>query len=406
MKRSNQRIAIAALLSSVSAFAANSKPVNSYCAQAHVTAFHVRLLSGVDDDYCSLGSAEVPAEIRGLLTRLESLHEKTASFMGISVDALLPQGIEVILVGDKMASLGSFSSDGTIQLGVFPNWNGDPIDESAYVHELGHVLVFARTPLTPFMQKAGLLKIYREGFPDFLALSVTGQAIEATGFPACFASSTRDFGPDSTFTADHEYFSVNHSIRMWEGCCSELRKSGGLTERAHAACTQIDLQAKQLAPDKTPIPFTPKYCIDLSPYSSSPFTCSLHQLSTPINSFLLELGVKLDLPVPKLYLQALTESGARPEAFVHFSCGTAKIQPMTVDEPSPEVPLKVLREKLTSAQQRIFDQLWNAHGLDQGMLLGRMEIQNDALLQARQRSQFVEFCAPAAVNVTLAVSLP
>jgi hypothetical protein len=330
----------------------------SYCTEARIISFQVQVTEGrlanKLQDFCKVPNSKVPPAVQKAITEIQGLHQKIAAYFGVSEEALLPTGIKVSLAASPMGSLESVETPPEIHLGVFPDWNGDPIDEPSYVHEFGHFLVHSeKGPLSSVAKKVAKYGVFSEQFPDTLALAITGSAQGTVGLPSCFAGATRQFGKIGTYDGDFEFFTPAHVFRSWESCCEEERPNQAKWDsHLKGTCKEIDQAFRDLDPKPAPRALRPADCATF-PWSVD--GCSVHQVSVPLNSFLLDLASHLNPssnpPNLKFYFDALAQ----------------------IKDAAPDSVFHAIRANLDSANQSVFDLLWKQYGLDVGMAIGQQE---------------------------------
>ncbi len=289
-------------------------------------------------DFCKDEPATMPAPVRAAVVQLGGIHSRVAQYLGLSISQLLGEGAAVVLGGRKTGALDSKYALGAISLGVFPDWNGEPINESIYVHELGHLLSMKpNVHLPPILISLGSNPLMMETFADFIDLAVTGSVFEPSrDVPAC-AWKTRNVTRSQSYDSPKQFFETTYSKAAILSCCRWIAQRGWHTDHTRSLCEAVP----KAFPETAGLPFVldRSKVFDPRDYLSGNGYFDPHRIGIPFNSFLLDVRAELGLEPKAVFYDALT--GAKSLADV----------------------LRKMRERVPAEKLAAWDALWKKHAM-------------------------------------------
>lgn len=380
-------------------------PVNAPCLKARLHSLRVEEISRISakTNFCHEDASKLPVRISNTIEQIGVLNRKAAEFLGIPAEKLLPSGLSVHLSASALGPLGS-QANRELYLGVFPDWDmahvpkgESPINDAIYLHELGHVLMVNANPHLPGtgaeLQRSSFLA---EAVADLLAISLAGGTIsKQSDIP--LQAELRPMGAEASYRAPKEFFDILYVDRRIEAICKEL-EAGKHTDHSRVFCGQslghdIPLAKKKHGLDKNaPFPaIDSTKSFDPSDVSKQRRVGHLvydsHQLSVPINSFLIALGKKINKPVQLIFLRAIAKI-SHQQIRLKASCtlqapgvseAAAKANAIQGFKTSFSSVLSAVRDEYTEEELKIAQELWNERGMNAAVVLADEEARDSVL---------------------------
>ncbi len=346
-------------------------------------------------DLCLIESDQVPLSLHNLIDQLGQINRQVKNTFGNDFfEYILPEGLALQFRSSDRGT--AFTRTGkTLELKAFHDWNGEPIDYSAYVRQLGHFL----------MESPALLSwrspIIQEGIPDLLALIITGSAGAEAGLPECFAKNIR--GPFTKggigFQSPARFFDwtfLPHNL--FNECCKESHSEEqsslpSLQPNSHnhlkSACKALSLELidlnlqNALSPSIPPLSgdFNPAQCFDQVTGFFQPKSCGRYSTGAVMSQFLFELSQKItSRSFSRLIVRFLVLLANQPIPREQFSCKLKKSPKQDVFHVAvnTEVPMlfHLIKMNISPSELIEFDALWDQYGMEMGMDLDSLFRQN------------------------------
>gem|GEM_PF-6352890 len=335
------------------------------CEQAQVASFFVWGLANFASrlDYCQVSGEPLPPALVGVLTDITNSNEKVAAVLGLRPSELIPQGLSFSLQGGPA---GILDSDSRIKIGVYESWNGEPIDQGLYVHELGHVLTEqteAQTQPHAAMRLFRGNRFFTETVADFFSMATVGAIFDAPFGTAKCAESVRKVNSLQTYNYPVGYFDLNFSVRRLHACCDFLEQHNDQSQFYTTTCPWI---RKRVPADSLP-PLDRRVFSALSSFDLDELDD--HQIGLPMNAYFWNLSRASGKPYGNPLLQILRSEVEAPQVS-SLQC----VLPEHPDKPTwranpPILSSKKFFQSVRALSEReagvaLTEQLWQKHRMD------------------------------------------
>ena len=351
--------------------------VNPICNKAKVNSLVIthpmRYPHGLD--VCSLIDINTPLEMREALMDILDIHQKAASVLGLSLEKILSRGIDVTVRASAQGLNGTArTQDHSINLTTIPNparW----INRGVYAHEFGHTLSFPDTLGTaPLLKSIGRSSLFSETYADTVALALVGtDTSPERSLPGCMSEPR--VGLAQSYLTPFGEFDAFSSLHRLKKCCEAHEN---FLPDMRDLCSKLFLGA-----DGEPN-FLPAF--DLEPFSvkrMSAKSIDTHRIGIPLNSFLKDLGLRLN----KNYFAELLKSLTSPKG-KDFRCELAAVQTITVKAFVLKDQLQSLAKDLSTSDKAVFDTLWKTHTMDIAVALDEKDQAERS--QTLARTEFIK----------------
>jgi hypothetical protein len=356
------------------------------CRDAHLASFRVfedslavTLDEGTGADFCAPSGPPLTPALRGAIRELGALNLRASAYLDAEPGALFGGGVHAGLVRLPEGILGSFYHRGTtgVYLGVYPDWNGEPLNAGVYLHELGHALAAGASPaLPPVLHELASTTLMVETFADFLALGVAGRVFaESRQIAPCLAR-TRIVGKYQTYGFPRAFFDPLYSTRKLVSCCKYLAahpQSPGVDENSRSLCEGVR-QVESVLP-----PLDRRTEFDPAEYARNPRDFDPHQVGIPLNSFFRALDQELAIPARGLLMSALWTVTASDRLTCDLpAAGVTAARSVSVRVTSFAHVLARMRDLVSSEKQAEFDEISRRHQLSKAVLMAQRDVEVDA----------------------------
>jgi hypothetical protein len=271
------------------------------------------------------------------------------------------------------------SQMGIVNLGVFADWSGEPINGGIYLHELGHVLSHENNPmLPPIYNELAPTSLMLETVADLLAVSVRGHIVDIEStLPTCLQQ-PREITDYQTYDSPVGYFTADYTPRRFLKCCASLDKENAQTPHSKDLCTQFKAKNLDVLPPFNQTRLSAQY------YADHYNDIDPHQIGIPINSFLRTLKEQTGLDVYRMLYQAMWIAGKVPVGEYH--CSIPKLTSLVPDESESNHSMQdvftAFRSMFVGKESDIFSLLWEKHSMDIVMELMTTDANQLALSKA------------------------
>ena len=392
---------------------------NELCASRGVQSF--RLMDGFDDfplekvypgsidvyfytttkyrglDVCLLREDHVPEPIQKLISHLGEINSQIRSTFGNDFFTyVLPEGLKIEFSPSDRGF--DYSRHGKIvRLKAFRDWTGESIDDSGYVRELGHFLM--EVPALAGWSSPLIL----EGVPDLLALLIAGDSSQQEGLPGCFAKNKRGpFSPGGVGFQSSGRFFVQHALerQLFSECCKDFEQiKPELDPRVQrhwvTACRSMQIELlgydfSDRASGRVELPetsFSPAQCFRPENGLLIDRNCDRHALGAVFSHFLYDLNRQVtSRSVAKLIVRFLVFLGHHPIRGSEFSCSLTRFRHQYAVRVQTQAEVQALFHLLKSNIDPLdvirFDALWQSYGMELGVDLDQLFIQNQLAADA------------------------
>jgi len=373
---------------------------------------HFRLRPGFEKlpsnelDYCTVQLPHIPELLQTLITHMGDLHRKVAAYFGMLPHQLFPKGIDATFTPSQMG-VDYYAEGGWISLSAFPDWNGEPMDDSAYTHELGHL--FLESPaIAKFITYGGFgartawnSPLTIEGFSDTLALLLTGKTAVYPSLSECFTKTIRGpfTGGEIGFDGRSKFFARPYSfIEQYNECCVKEWIGAVLPMDQHtdSICKSMKKQLDEIGIENEDHnrdsqsesdPFNPEQCFDPSTHQFIDKNCGPYSTGSPFSHFLYSLSQSIgSQPFAEIILNSIKKIGSSKAKMDHYTCKMSSSSDYDAIEVKVkrEIPFFVsnIRDALSSSEKKTFDELWYKYGMSTGMKLD--DLYNQHVVAASQ----------------------
>jgi hypothetical protein len=314
-----------------------------------------------------------PAEFVPTLERVGQVHRQVAALFGLrDLEASLPDGIELVLAEDPLASLSSVASGESLRMGVLPGWSGQPPNAGVYAHELTHVLIGALSAVSPARYGAfAAHPALQETLPDLVALAVAGEVVErGADVPACL-DRIRYVTEFQSYRYPESYFDEFFAWRRFERCCRTVERAGGedpVSLHWRAVCADED---RRRAFGEIPDRFSRRPALDsaIGEYGELGHGLSLdpHQFGLPLASLWARVSRGTGIDMADLLRASLARVG-HSGGIARFRCesgdpGMAFVREVEILGAATWVDS--LRETLARPEdRRVLEEAVRSHGME------------------------------------------
>jgi hypothetical protein len=369
---------------------------DSFCVEVGVS----RLVLQGDETweiYCDERRPEaLPSDVRRLLAEVGSIHRAVARLLDAPFEAVFQAPVPIVLIERPLGSSQSRAGREGVELGVWPGEERTSFSASVYAHELMHFL--AENPGSYREKFRGLERhpLLEEALPDWISSVVTARTpslLAETGLPGCL----REYRPvprksvaSFSFHSAFSHFSFLAEMERISGCCSRVeenafskkycesvkREEEAIRESFESQRLSGRIQAQALDDRSQREPFQAEDCRVEAGNGLVFFSrCGIRELGLPFSSFFRRLSSEGHLAEEaplKTFLRALGAKSAQ-----RYSCRYSASESAA----AVEVVMKALepawvtwRTELGSNLRlgRVFDRLWEEHGLGQAVELDRL----------------------------------
>ncbi len=335
-------------------------------------------------DLCSATSPGLPSSVVNVLDAVGGVQNRVAETLGSTRESLFSHGIDLNLTSWQLGALDEGAIGNSVTISFFPDWNGEPIDQGGFAHELGHVIA-GTSSAEQMIHGLRSTSLFNEGFPDMVAYSTYGHVFEhRNDLPLTLDRFfNRNLDIPATFNQPLDFYLETYLYEKGQGICDSL--SSAEKNRPHVAsvCSYAEHPAidpiegyyKTLA--RAPEPFTAQACESMNAPDWEGMSCDVHQLSLPFTTFLASLPKKNGVSMITRAAQLLAEKSSLRQH--HYSCSyvsdASKSHSVEVSLSTFEDLLDVLKPQVNST---IWDEHWKKADLDVGVELEKADIESAA----------------------------
>ncbi|MGE0631869.1 MAG: hypothetical protein AB7O96_05650 [Pseudobdellovibrionaceae bacterium] len=372
--------------------------VNRLCEKARLASLTFSLPQRMDlkSDICKMSEEVIPPIARTLLEQITNMHQAAGNIMELPVEKLIVTPIYLRIEGSQSGPIVSAATiddkRASISVGVFPNWSGEDLNEAVYLHELGHVIGSVPNQNLPtsyvYLSKSFLMS---ETLADMIAVQATGTTFSpSVDLPGCL-SELRPTHDSISFSDPIGNFSVDFTWNRFYHCCQDLSKTQKLSENAKSFCD------RQLLPN--PLDLRP---MTFELYQESRFsTIDQHLLGGPIISFFVDFQNGTGLNWGKMILKALRAADSSQGEIRFCSVASAAIPPQKVEAYTIRNVFSVITKSLNDKNLKIFNELWEKHGMQTAVDIGLSELNETLPLIMIDKKPFSDLaCAPYSCEIT------
>ncbi len=326
-------------------------------------------------NYCLKTGPELTPAYTAAVRQYGAINLKVAAYLGADPAALFGVGLPTGIIRTAAGVLESIFSRATggVYVAVYQDWNGQELNESVYVHELGHALSAGPSTAVPqVLHDLNTTTLLVETFADFLALNLTGRIFsESKEIPACLGRG-RIVGKYQTYGFPRDFFENNYARRKIISCCKLLKDHPSWSDPDSDSLCGL-LKGVQEPPLDRQTVFDPQ------DYVSKRSEFDAHQVGIPVNSFLRVLDKELGINVKEAFFQALRDTTQQDS----YKCDLAAEDgapalTTTVQVTSFEYVLQTLRNEVAADKKEGFEKAWAKHQIDKALVMARFDAESDA----------------------------
>lgn len=281
-------------------YGAEPLKLNDLCQTSQLSSFTIQVSNPIFEgkDFCYIDSVLLPVQVSQTITQIGILHKRAADLFNLLPGQLIAQPLKIILRSVSKGYLSSRASGSAILMGVFSDWNGEPINEGVYLHELGHTIAYTPNLFLPSaLAEISTSVFIAEAIADLIAILISGSLEGKDGtLPSCLQG-IRVITRAQSYSAAAGYFRSDFTARRLDMCCTYLDRIHGQTPHSAALCSNLSVVNKVTPFDRTK--FTP----DL--FQKHPNDFDQHQLGIPLNSFFVDLKNTTGINPFRLVMTAL-----------------------------------------------------------------------------------------------------
>jgi hypothetical protein len=354
---------------------ARIEAININCLKSRISALHIVEVSGASSpDYCAVPEAQASADAQAVLAQALKLNLKATELFQLPLERLLPQPFELVIeknglgLMDSHVISSSSEANGTVTvltMGVFSDWAGDPINEGAYEHELGHVIAENddNSAMPPIYGELSSTMLVVETIADLSAMHATGHIVTPEpGLPACLQE-FRKITLDQSYDAPANDFTAFRSWKLRMDCCQDLAATHSHTAHSLEFC-----QTYQKGRTRPPVPSFGDARFDKNFYLEKKDFVEAHQLGLPLNSFLAALQQETGLDVGQMLIVAMRDASS--DAARRYTCSIPKLTSFLPArreaQHSLAQVLERLKARLSPQYGETFARLWDSHRMGVG----------------------------------------
>ena len=337
----------------------------------------------IPENFCLLPEHQIPTQVLGLLHQIQRLHSKVASILKIPEEQLVSQPIQLCFYGNSLGPFASAAGQGSLLMGIFSDWSGEPLNEAIYIHELGHILATSKnSSLIPrdFAEMADGGILLTETIADLIAYQVMGEVSSYEPSLPLALQKPRVLDTTRSFSEPLEHFSDKRASAYFLENCVKLESEKTHSPHSRILCEEI-LAASQSTSSHSKL--LTEFSAELSlEYEFFLKGADPHLIGLPINSFLLDLQLNTGLDVLSLFLSAMREANTKKAS--PFICQIPKLAEWITPVIQDTYSLRdIFREFLNQKEmlpylKETWPTLWKKHEMDRGLQLMDVDAGNHA----------------------------